>query len=215
MSLPDLPEENKIQSYIFKCCNREYKLIHFKKTKVNSIFNYIGLMFYLIKKFYNKIIPIIHKTKILHVFETFLKINLLLSIFLITFIVLYVIFGVCEYNQVYHFCNNDFRNCDTYKNYCYKSVDDHLIYHDNILYKSRKKEIEACINNNLYVFHFIKNSLFDFVKILYNIYSYAIPIYIILYYGYYLYIYMTNKINNMYNKVIIQCNKELPIVEEV
>jgi len=210
----DQLEEDKIKSSTIKCCNREYKIIHYKKNNVNNILNYFGLAIYIIKKYINQIIiPLINYTEIIDMIGLFLKINIFFLPFYLTFAVVAIIIGLTEHSKVYQLCHNNFRHCDTYKKFCYDPIDD--IYYNETFYETRKNDILLCIDNNLYVFDFIKSAFYDFTKFLYNMYCYMIPIYGCLYYGYYISIYMIEKINNMYNKTVIYCKKELPIVEEV
>ncbi len=208
-------DDNEKEKYTtIKFCRREYKIIHkHKKNMYNDNLNYFSLFLHIFKKLCLDVAYYLDKFFILEYLEILFIINIMLVIpVLLTLIIVNMIIGSMEYNKSINLCNLNYRNCDTYKKFCFKSIDlNPEMYHDNNIYSLRKNEINSCIVDNTYVGPFILKELYKVGNYMNDFYYYSIPLFSICYYGYILFNLTIEKLK----KTRENLEKEMPIIEEV
>ena len=219
-------EEEKEKSIRFKFCCREYKIIHKNKKNIkNTNLNYLGIFLFMIKKmwydlenwFFSKVVPFCDKYEITPFVLFYGGINLLLiGPFAGVFLLVGVLSGYLNGIKSISVCQKNYTNCDIYKQFCYRYVDNnnYLMDHHEI-YNYRKDEIMQCIESNARISDFIYKETNQIINSLYYWFYYSIPIVIILWISYIIGNYVYDKSIMIYKKTKDTINNEIPIVEEV
>lgn len=208
-------DDNEKEKYTkIKFFRKEYKIYHKnKKNMYNTNLNYLGIFLHIFKKLSIDLVDYLNKFHILEYFEILFIFNIMLVMpVMLTLIIVNMIIGGMEYNKEINKCTLNYRNCDIYKKYCYKSIDlNPEMYHDNNIYNLRKNEINDCITNNTHIGPYILNEIYKVADYMYNFYYYSIPVFTICFYGYIL----INLTIEKLKKTKESLEKEIPIIEEV
>ncbi len=207
--------ENENKKYTsIKIWNKEYKIFHKnKKNMNNNNLNYLSILLYIIK---NALINLLYYLEKIYFFK---YLEILIMIIVLTLIpslvmgcLLSIVVGIGERIDSITYCNKDYKNCDTYRKFCYNELDFDTELSINRL---RISEIKKCIEINTFLGDFILSSIYSAIYYIFNALYYIVIIFTSCYFGYYFTKYLINIVVNKLEKAKKILDDELPKIEEV